>query len=199
MGGAVRTALAGWLAEAAAPPLFYEAIWGYPAQDVTLTLYDLRYSTAPPAPGDAALRAAFARGYASRQPWPEAHPGQLDTLVAGRRLRQANWVLWRETAPSLPARAPCPIRRRSSGTSSGSRPSSAPSWTARRDSPAAGVSPARSAGHGCPRSARRRTRRARWPTAPRLAAAPGRGHVPRKRVPRSPESHTGPVRLPRPG
>ena len=81
---------------------FYEVIWGYPAQDVALTLYDLRYYTAPPAPDYPALRAAFARGYASRLPWPEAHPGQLDTLVAGRRLRQANWVLWRETAPFAP-------------------------------------------------------------------------------------------------
>lgn len=81
---------------------FYEVIWGYPAQDVALTLYDLRYSTARQPHGYAALREAFARGYASRLPWPEAHPGQLDTLVAGRRLRQANWVLWRETAPFAP-------------------------------------------------------------------------------------------------
>jgi Ser/Thr protein kinase RdoA (MazF antagonist) len=80
---------------------FYEVIWGYPVQDISLTFFDLRYYT-PPVPGYAALRDAFARGYASRLPWPEAHPGQLDTLVAGRRLRQANWVLWRETAPFAP-------------------------------------------------------------------------------------------------
>jgi Ser/Thr protein kinase RdoA (MazF antagonist) len=81
---------------------FYEVIWGYPAQDVALTLYDLRYYTDPGRHEYAALREAFAGGYASRLPWPEAHPGQLDTLVAGRRLRQANWVLWRETAPFAP-------------------------------------------------------------------------------------------------
>ena len=40
-----------------------------------------------------------AEGYASRLPWPERRPGQIDLLVAGRRLRKANWVLLTETAP----------------------------------------------------------------------------------------------------
>jgi Ser/Thr protein kinase RdoA (MazF antagonist) len=81
---------------------FYEVIWGYPVQDVALTLFDLRYYTDPRHQDYTALRDAFAAGYVSLLPWPEAYPGLLDTLVAGRRLRQANWVLWRETAPFAP-------------------------------------------------------------------------------------------------
>jgi Ser/Thr protein kinase RdoA (MazF antagonist) len=78
---------------------FYEVIWGYPVQDVALTCYDLRYYTDPRAHAYADLRGAFAAGYAAHLPWPETYPGQIDVLVAGRRLRQANYVLWRETAP----------------------------------------------------------------------------------------------------
>ena len=49
---------------------------------------------------------------ASRLPWPEGYPGQIDTLVAGRLLRRVNWVLWRETAPFAddPTRVPDPRR-----------------------------------------------------------------------------------------
>jgi Ser/Thr protein kinase RdoA (MazF antagonist) len=78
---------------------FYEVIWGYPLQDIALTFFDFRYYTDARSPGYDALRRAFASGYAAHLPWPEESPGQIDILVAGRRLRQANWVLWRETAP----------------------------------------------------------------------------------------------------
>jgi Ser/Thr protein kinase RdoA (MazF antagonist) len=89
---------------------FYEAIWGYPVQDVALALYDLRHFVDCRPHGYAALRDAFAHGYGSRLPWPETHAGQIDTLVAGRRLRQANWVLRHETAPFAadPAAVPDP-------------------------------------------------------------------------------------------
>jgi Ser/Thr protein kinase RdoA (MazF antagonist) len=78
---------------------FYGAIWGYPVQDVALTLYDLRFLADCRPHGYPAIRDAFRAGYRSRLPWPEQHAGQIDTLVAGRRLRQANWVLEHETAP----------------------------------------------------------------------------------------------------
>jgi Ser/Thr protein kinase RdoA (MazF antagonist) len=77
---------------------FYETIWGYPIQDVALTLYDLRFFADCRPHGYTALRDAFVDGYMSRLPWPEQHSGQIDALVAGRRLRQANWVLLHETA-----------------------------------------------------------------------------------------------------
>ncbi len=78
---------------------FYEAIWGYPVQDISLTFYDLCYFTDCRPYGYAALREAFTTGYTSRLPWPEQHRGQIDTLIAGRQLRRANWVLQHETAP----------------------------------------------------------------------------------------------------
>jgi len=82
---------------------FYEAIGGYPVQDVALTFYDLRFFVDCRPHGFPALRDAFAQGYASRLPWPERQPGQIDALVAGRRLRKANWVLVTETAPFVGA------------------------------------------------------------------------------------------------
>jgi Ser/Thr protein kinase RdoA (MazF antagonist) len=89
---------------------FYEVIWGYPVQDIALTLYDLRFFTDSRPYGYAVLREAFHRGYGSRLAWPETHAGQIDTLVAGRRLRQANWVLLHETTSfaSQPAAVPDP-------------------------------------------------------------------------------------------
>ena len=91
---------------------FYEAIWGYPVQDLALTFYDLRFFVDCRPYGLPALREAFTAGYGSRLPWPEGYPGQIDTLVAGRLLRRANWVLWRETAPFAddPTRVPDPRR-----------------------------------------------------------------------------------------
>ena len=78
---------------------FYEAIWGFPVQDVALTLYDLREFADTRAYGYEALREAFTSGYASRLPWPQQHPDQIDLLIAGRQLRRANWVLAHQTAP----------------------------------------------------------------------------------------------------
>ena len=92
---------------------FYEVIHGYPVQDVSLTLYDLwrlREFTDSRLQVYAALRDAFAQGYTTRLPWPEQHPGQIDTLIAGRQLRRANWVLAHETAAFAadPAAVPDP-------------------------------------------------------------------------------------------
>jgi Ser/Thr protein kinase RdoA (MazF antagonist) len=91
---------------------FYEVVWAYPVQDVSLTLYDLRYYADCQPHGYPAIRDAFAEGYASRLPWPEQRPGQVDTLVAGRLLRRANYVLWRQTAAFAddPAAVPDPLR-----------------------------------------------------------------------------------------
>ena len=81
---------------------FYEVIWGYPAQDVALTLYDLRYYTAPPRPGTPPCAEPSPAATPPYCPGPRRAPASSMSLVAGRRLRQANWVLWRETAPFAP-------------------------------------------------------------------------------------------------
>lgn len=57
---------------------FYEAVWRYPVQDVALTMFDLRFYAKSEQHDYAALRGAFAEGYASRLPWPEQHPGQIE-------------------------------------------------------------------------------------------------------------------------
>ncbi len=41
----------------------------------------------------AELREAFRRGYTSRSAWPEQHPGEIDSLIAGRELMMLNfWI-----------------------------------------------------------------------------------------------------------
>lgn len=89
---------------------FYEAIWGYPVQDVSLKFYDLREFADTRSHGYEVLREAFTRGYVSRLPWPAQHAGQIDLLIAGRQLRRANWVLAHETTPFAtdPAKVPEP-------------------------------------------------------------------------------------------
>jgi len=71
---------------------FEDTLWGYPIQDIAMTFFDLLDYTDPVRTDYSALRAAFQRGYISVLPWPEAHPGQIDTFIAGRQLWRANWV-----------------------------------------------------------------------------------------------------------
>ena len=58
---------------------FDDCTWGYPVQDVGVSLFYLEYH---PAYHD--LRAAFTRGYESVRPWPEAREGQVDACIAAR-------------------------------------------------------------------------------------------------------------------
>ena len=110
---------------------FYETSWGYPIQDAALTLFDLRFFADCRPHGYAALRDAFADGYMSRMPWPEQHSGQIDALVAGRRLRQANLVLLHEAAPSPRTRKAFQRQRKQAASSRVWKRSSKRSW--RRD------------------------------------------------------------------
>jgi Ser/Thr protein kinase RdoA (MazF antagonist) len=81
---------------------FEDLMWGYPVQDIAITLYywqgHERY---------ASLREAFQRGYTRHNDWPEGVPGQIDTLMAGRALNLANFVLqdpnpeWQREAPAF--------------------------------------------------------------------------------------------------
>ncbi|HSR35207.1 MAG TPA: phosphotransferase [Anaerolineae bacterium] len=81
---------------------FEDLMWGYPVQDIAITLYYWqghdRYES---------LREAFQRGYTRHSDWPEQVPGQIDTLMAGRALNLANFILldpnpeWRREAPTF--------------------------------------------------------------------------------------------------
>lgn len=60
---------------------FDDSTWGYPAQDIGISLYYLEYHSAV-----RDLRAAFTRGYTSVLPWPVDDDRQVDTFIAAREL-----------------------------------------------------------------------------------------------------------------
>lgn len=81
---------------------FEDLMWGYPAQDIAVTLY---YFLGGGNYG--ALREAFRRGYTRRLPWPERYPGEIDTYMAGRGVMLVNFILqdpnpdYRQIAPEF--------------------------------------------------------------------------------------------------
>ena len=79
---------------------FQEILWGWPVQDIAITLYYLHGEADYPA-----WRAAFERGYTRVAPWPESFPGEIDLFIAARGMMLANGLLtdvdpeWRAEAP----------------------------------------------------------------------------------------------------
>lgn len=97
---------------------FEEIIWGWPVQDIAITLYYFH--------GEAeygVLRAAFRQGYETVAPWPERYDGEIDRFIAGRALVLANGVLqdvdpeWREAAPRYMERTEARLRALAAGSS----------------------------------------------------------------------------------
>jgi Ser/Thr protein kinase RdoA (MazF antagonist) len=78
---------------------FEDLILGWPVQDIAISFYyyfrNENYT---------ALRAAFQAGYSSCSPWPERHPGEIDSFIAGRGIGLANFIIndpnleWRNQA-----------------------------------------------------------------------------------------------------
>lgn len=66
---------------------FEDLMLGWPVQDIATTLYYF------PEENYAALRAAFQGGYTRRCPWPERHPGEIDSFIAARGFGLANFIL----------------------------------------------------------------------------------------------------------
>jgi len=66
---------------------FEDLLWGHPVQDLATTLYYYRYR-----PDWEAHREAFRSGYESVRAWPEARPGEIETLIAGRGILLANFL-----------------------------------------------------------------------------------------------------------
>ena len=84
---------------------FEDLMWGYPVQDVAVSLYYYqRYDQYR------ALRAAFRHGYTQHREWPEQYPGQIETLMAGRSLELTNFVL-QDPNPDYQREAPAFIER----------------------------------------------------------------------------------------
>jgi Ser/Thr protein kinase RdoA (MazF antagonist) len=81
---------------------FEDLMWGFPVQDVAVTFYYWQDRE-----DFAALREAFRQGYTRHSEWPEQVAGEIDTLIAGRGLDLANFVLqdpnpdWQQQAPSF--------------------------------------------------------------------------------------------------
>jgi len=67
---------------------FEDLMWGYPAQDIAVTLYYFQHLGNGPA-----LRAAFRRGYTRRREWPERYEGEIDTYTMGRGVDLVNFIL----------------------------------------------------------------------------------------------------------
>ena len=70
-------------------PLDFEDLaWGFPIQDIAISLfYSMNDERFPK------LRGAFQRGYSSARPWPEEFDGQLDLLIVHRGIDLFNYLL----------------------------------------------------------------------------------------------------------
>jgi Ser/Thr protein kinase RdoA (MazF antagonist) len=88
---------------------FEDMLWGWPIQDIAVTLY---YEWGSEAFGD--LAGAFRTGYETVSPWPERGAGEIATFIVGRTLVLANDVLaqpeWRHEAAPLIERGERRIR-----------------------------------------------------------------------------------------
>jgi Ser/Thr protein kinase RdoA (MazF antagonist) len=67
---------------------FEDLMLGWPVQDIAITLYYFFDSQ-----DYAILRKAFQEGYTRHCPWPERHPGEIDSFIAARGIGLANLVL----------------------------------------------------------------------------------------------------------
>lgn len=67
---------------------FEDLIWGWPVQDIGITLYYLLDLETYPD-----LREAFQEGYTRISPWPERYPGEIDAFIAARGVMIVNFVL----------------------------------------------------------------------------------------------------------
>ncbi len=66
---------------------FEDLMLGWPVQDIATTLYYF------PSQNYAALRQAFQEGYMRHSPWPERHPGEINSFIAARGFGLANFIL----------------------------------------------------------------------------------------------------------
>jgi Ser/Thr protein kinase RdoA (MazF antagonist) len=69
---------------------FEDTIWGFPVQDIAMSLQDLMVDVERDAYEP--LQVAFRCGYETRATWPEQFEGQIDAFRAGRMLWVANYV-----------------------------------------------------------------------------------------------------------
>jgi Ser/Thr protein kinase RdoA (MazF antagonist) len=96
---------------------FEDLIWGWPVQDIAISLYYFHGE-----PEYATLRAAFRQGYETVAPWPERYEGEIDRFIAGRSLVLANGLLqdpdleWQAEVPRYFQRTEARLRALAAGT-----------------------------------------------------------------------------------
>ncbi len=66
---------------------FEDLMLGWPVQDIATTLYYFGSENID------ARRTAFQDGYMRVNPWPERHPGEIDSFIAARGFGLANFIL----------------------------------------------------------------------------------------------------------
>jgi Ser/Thr protein kinase RdoA (MazF antagonist) len=84
---------------------FDDSAWGYPVQDIGISLYYLQHLS-----NVDELRASFMEGYLSLRPSPEQYPGQIDDMIAFRRLDLLSYVTQAEH-PDIRAMLPGMLER----------------------------------------------------------------------------------------
>ncbi len=67
---------------------FGDCLWGYPVQDVGISLFYLQGY-----PNYAELRKALIDGYVSVRPSPEQYAGEIDAFVSARQVDLISWVI----------------------------------------------------------------------------------------------------------
>lgn len=77
-----------WYRGLLSPIDFEDMMWGWPVQDIAVTLYHLWQHPQYPA-----LRQAFQRGYQTHSLWPERYPGEIDAFIAARAAGMVNFVI----------------------------------------------------------------------------------------------------------
>lgn len=84
---------------------FDDSAWGHPVQDIGISLYYLQNR-----PDIDELRASFMEGYLSLRLSPEQYPGQIDAMIAFRRLDLLSYVTQAEH-PDIRAMLPGMLER----------------------------------------------------------------------------------------
>lgn len=77
-----------WYRGLLSPIDFEDMMWGWPVQDIAITLYHLWGH-----PQFSELRQAFQQGYQGHSPWPERYQGEIDAFIAARSAGMANFVI----------------------------------------------------------------------------------------------------------
>ncbi len=75
---------------------FEDLMWGWPVEDIAVTLYYLQDR-----PDYPQLLEAFIQGYQRVCPWPELTAGEINALIAARGIGLLNFALQNQGLPDL--------------------------------------------------------------------------------------------------